>query len=220
MLPWSVAWLRVALDDHADSKIFGTSASGHIEHAHPISPSGEGFQTYSILGSSLGRQYVDLRVRDSHVAAFAARHAADPSSLFVVGETGWQHGGRFRPHRSHQNGTSVDIFMPLADSHGAPVTIGTWPWNKLGYALEFDERGRLGDQHIDFEAVAAFLLELDQQARTRGLRISRVFIAPEFVPLVSKTPSGQKLGALGELLSRKPAWVRHDEHFHVDFEPR
>jgi penicillin-insensitive murein endopeptidase len=38
------------------------------------------------------------------------------------------------------------------------------------------------------------------------------------VPLLLSTPSGHRLGALSERITRKPAWVRHDEHFHIDFE--
>lgn len=212
------AWLRVLVDDDAPSQVAGTAARGSIRHAHVIPPWGPGFVTYSFLGSAIGRQYVDGRVRDALVATFAARSAAEPGRRFVVGETGWPRGGRFRPHRSHQNGMAVDVFMPVVHDNGAPTTLACWPWNKLGYGLELDERGRLGTLHVDFDALAAFVGELDRQARQRGLRIGRVIVAPEFVPLILETPSGRRLGALGDLFTRRPAWVRHDEHIHVDFE--
>jgi penicillin-insensitive murein DD-endopeptidase len=64
----------------------------------------------------------------------------------------------------------------------------------------------------------AFLRELETQAAARGLRIGRVIIAPEYVPLLVATGSGGALGALAARLTRKPVWVRHDEHFHVEFE--
>src|SRR6266511_2539013 len=122
------------------------------------------------------------------------------------------------PHRSHQNGMAVDVFMPVQTRSGEAATLATWPWNKFGYGLEFDERGEMGDLRIQFESVAAFLLEVDAQAHQRGLRIGRVIIAPEFVPLLLETPSGHRLGALSDRFTRKPVWVRHDEHFHIDFE--
>jgi len=62
------------------------------------------------------------------------------------------------------------------------------------------------------------VLEVDAQAKARGLRVERVIIAPEYVPLMLDTPSGQQLGSLVGRITRKPAWVRHDEHFHIDFE--
>jgi penicillin-insensitive murein endopeptidase len=212
-----LAWLRVAMDGAEPSRPFGTTASGRLEDGHVIPPWGQGYVAYSFIGAVLGRQYVDGRVRDALTAALAVRAAAEPGRTFVVGETGWPHGGRFRPHRSHQNGRSVDVFMPVETQRGNPQMLGIWPWNKFGYGFEFDEAGRLGDLRISFESVAALLIELDHQAHERGLAIQKVFIAPEYVPHLLATPSGHHLGALEMVLSRRPAWVRHDEHFHVDF---
>jgi penicillin-insensitive murein DD-endopeptidase len=69
---------------------------------------------------------------------------------------------------------------------------------------------------MDFDALAQFLIEVAAQAEHRALRIDRIIIAPEFVPLLLATPSGKRLGALSARLTRRPAWVRHDEHFHLD----
>jgi penicillin-insensitive murein endopeptidase len=206
------------VDGNTPSKVFGTVAHGRIEHAHVIPPWGPGFVTYSFLGSAVGRQYVDGRVRDTLVATFAARSRAEGGRTFVMGETGWPWGGRFRPHRSHQNGMAVDVFMPVKTRTGAPTNLGTWPWNKFGYGLEFNGQGELGDLRIQFESLAALLLEVDAEAQQRGLRVARIIITPEFVPLLLDTPSGRRLGALSDLITRKPVWVRHDEHFHIDFE--
>lgn len=210
-------WLRVALADKEPSRSSGTVAKGRLEHGRPLRPWGEGYATYSFLGAVLGRQYVHAAVRDALEAACTATAGRDPRRTFVLGEMGWPGGGRFRPHRTHQNGMSVDVFMPLVDRNGAPATPQTWPWNKFGYGLEFDAEGRLGNLRIDFEALAGFLRELQTQAATRDLAITKIIIAPEYVPLVLATPSGRQLGKLAEALSRGPAWVRHDEHFHVDF---
>jgi penicillin-insensitive murein endopeptidase len=215
-----VAWLRVMVDGGAPSVVHGNVAHGSIEHAHVIPPRGDGYVTYSWLGAALGRQYVDGRVRDVLLATFAARAATEPGRQFVVGETGWPKGGSFRPHRSHQNGMAVDVFMPIVSATGRPDTLGTWPWNKFGYGLEFDERGHLGNLRIDFDCLAAFISELDVQAQKQGLVVGRVIVAPEFVSLILDTPAGRRLGALGDRITRKPVWVRHDEHFHVDFEAR
>ena len=80
------------------------------------------------------------------------------------------------------------------------------------------ERSRRGDVRIDFESLAAFLLEPEVQARNRGLGVARIIVAPEYVPLLLGTPSGRRLGSLEDALVRGAVWVRHDEHFHVDFE--
>jgi penicillin-insensitive murein DD-endopeptidase len=87
-----------------DSTSVGTPAHGSLQDGVSLPVEGDGFVTYSSLGNWLGRQYVHSRVRDTLVAAFAALHSAQPDRQFVVGETGLRNGGRFRPHRSHQNG--------------------------------------------------------------------------------------------------------------------
>jgi hypothetical protein len=112
------AVVRFLLLGNTPSKVIGTVAHGRLENGHVIPPWGPGFMTYSFLGSALGRQYVDGRVRDALVATFAARSRAERGRRFVVGETGWPRGGRFRPHRSHQNGMAVDVFMPVEIKKG------------------------------------------------------------------------------------------------------
>jgi penicillin-insensitive murein endopeptidase len=210
------AHARVSLDDDTPSRSIGTSAEGRLEHGHPMPPRGFGFVTYSHLGAALGRQYVHDSVRDLFVDAFGACARARPDRRFVVGETGWPHGGGFWPHRSHENGMSVDVFMPLRDAAGAPASVPTWPWNRFGYGVDFDDKGKLGDLRIDFDELAALLVEVGARAPSFGLRVSRFIVAPEYVPLILATPTGKTMGRLGALLSRHAAWWRHDEHVHVE----
>jgi penicillin-insensitive murein endopeptidase len=208
-------WAHGLLDG-GPSRSFGTPAHGHLEGGVLLPAAGKGFITYSAVGHALGRQYVHSLVRDALLAAFAARADAEPGRVFVIGETGWRRGGRFRPHCTHQNGLSVDVFMPV-DKDGSPAVLDTGADKRLGYGLELDAKGRIGDLRIDFESLAAFLRELDVQGRRRSLTIAKIIVAPEYVPLLLATPSGMHLGALEHTLLRTPAWVRHDEHFHIDF---
>jgi penicillin-insensitive murein endopeptidase len=177
---------------------------------------GEGFVTYSMLGNLAGRQYVHSRVHDALVAAFASLHAAAPDRTFVLGETGLKAGGRFPPHRTHQNGLSVDIFMPVRDADSRPALMPTAPWNKFGYSLEFDRIGRGEGLAIDFGSVAELLVEVHRQAGLHGLAVERIIVAPEYVDRVlsARAPG---VGQLEPLFLRKPAWVRHDEHLHLEF---
>lgn len=177
---------------------------------------GEGFTTYSKLGNLLGRQYAHSRVHGALVAAFASLHTATPDRTFVLGETGLKAGGRFPPHRTHQNGLSVDIFMPVRDPKSRRVLMPTAPWNKFGYSLEFDRDGRGEGLTIDFDSVADLLLEVHRQAGLHGLAVDRIIVAPEYVDRVL---SAKVVGIrqLEKLFMRTPAWVRHDEHLHIDF---
>jgi len=98
-----------------ESVSVGTPAKGALKEAVSFPSSGTGFVTYSTLGNLMGRQFVHSRVRDTLLETFAVLDRSAPDRTFVLGETGLKRGGRIRPHRTHQNGLSVDIFMPVRD---------------------------------------------------------------------------------------------------------
>jgi penicillin-insensitive murein endopeptidase len=200
----------------AESASVGTPSKGSLKDGVSFAAQGPGFVTYSTLGNLIGRQYVHSRVHDALVAAFAALHAAAPDRTFVLGETGLKAGGRFPPHRTHQNGLSVDIFMPVLDSQLQHAVMPTAPWNKFGYSLEFDRSGRGEGLTIDFESVAQLLLEVHRQADLHGLAVDQIIVAPEYVDRVLSA-NAPGIRNLEQLFMRKPAWVRHDEHLHIDF---
>ncbi|MBI2570799.1 MAG: hypothetical protein HYV63_27675 [Candidatus Schekmanbacteria bacterium] len=141
-------------------------------------------------------------------------------TLFIVGETGLRRGGTFWRHKTHQNGLSVDIFVPLRDQDGTSVNVPTWPWDLFGYGLELDEAGHAGPLTIDFDALAELLHELRVQIEKHRLKIQRVILYPPYIPLLLKTVHGAMLGPIQPSFMRTRAWVRHDEHVHIDFLPR
>jgi penicillin-insensitive murein endopeptidase len=65
--------------------------------------------------------------------------------------------------------------------------------------------------------MALHLLALDQAARAHGIRIRRVIFDMALHSKLGATGSGAQV--LRRLtFNRQQAWVRHDEHYHVDFE--
>ena len=197
------------------STCFGTSANGRIENAVALSDKGANFVPYSELGVFLGRTYVHATVRDIVEDAYAALSRELPKVTFVYGETGLKHGGPMPPHRTHANGTSVDFMVPVQQRDGLSVRLPASPLNHFGYDLEFDKNGKLDDLRIDFNAIAAHLTQLEKQARKHRARISRVIFDPELTRHLIATPQGTRLPSL-PFMKTKP-WVRHDEHYHVDF---
>ena len=95
---------------------------------------------------------------------------SSPGTRYVYGETGWPSGGRFRPHRTHQNGLSVDFFVPVVDGKGQSVPLPTNLTGKLGYDVEFNQEAKYGEYAIDFEALAEHLYQLDVAAKANGCR--------------------------------------------------
>lgn len=200
----------------AESQCFGTVSLGRIEGSVALPTQGTNFTAYSTLAVWLGRTHVHSRVAGIVTAAYRALAHSRPQTRFVYGETGWPAGGRFRPHRTHQNGLSVDFFVPVKDASGRSVPLPTDFTNKLGYALEFDDQGRLPGLSIDFEALADHLLQLDASARDAGAGLKLVIFDEAYLPRLWATPRGPLLQQRVPFMKGRP-WVRHDEHFHVDF---
>lgn len=148
--------------------------------------------------------------------SFAALARSHPQKRFVTGETGHAEGGEFKPHRTHQNGLSVDFMVPVLDGAGDSVPLPTGFTNKFGYDLEFDAEGKLGELSIDFEAMAAHLAAVREAARKGGIGIWRVIFDPKLQPRLRATEAWPEIRDLR--FSTRRSWVRHDEHYHVDFE--
>ncbi len=200
----------------APSQCYGTVSNGKIERAVQLSDSGSNYSSYSSLGTGLGRTYVHSTVKTIVEAAFTQVEKVLPNAKFVYGETGWQSGGKFRPHRTHQNGTSVDFFVPVKTKNGESVRLPTNAANKFGYEIEFDANGRYGDYQIDFAALAEHLYQLHIAAKANGKGITLVIIEPSYLPFLFATNRGAYLKSSLPFMKGKP-WVRHDEHYHIDF---
>lgn len=199
----------------AESVCYGTVSNGALRDGVQLPSEGPNFTSYSGLAILTGRTHVHSRVATVVTEAYAAVHAELPERVFVYGETGWRDGGRFRPHRTHQNGLSVDFFVPVLDEDGQSVPIPTSTFTRFGYDLEFDAKARLDDLQIDFEATAEHLYQLDRAARRHRAPITLVIFDVAYLPRLFATRRGPALKRL-PFLRRQP-WVRHDEHYHVDF---
>lgn len=200
----------------AESICFGSISNGRLENGVQLPLNGVNFSSYSTLAARLGRTYVHSRVRYIVVAAFKALEQTLPGTVFIYGETGWPSGGRFRPHRTHQNGLSVDFFVPVRDKAGRSVPLPTNASDRFGYDIEFDAAGRHGDYQIDFEGLAEHLYQLQMAARAQGAGIALVILDPPYLPKLFATRRGAFLQQHVPFM-KSSAWVRHDEHYHVDF---
>jgi penicillin-insensitive murein DD-endopeptidase len=198
------------------SQCFGTVGNGRIEGSVKLPISGPDFSVYSSVGAAAGRTHVHSKVAEIVTAAYAALAATNPEVSYVYGETGWPAGGRIRPHRTHQNGLSVDFFVPVRDQSGRSVPLPTDLANRFGYDIEFDSMARYGGYAVDFPAMAEHLYQLHLAAKAHSADIALVIFDPRFLPQLLATPPGPYLQQHLTFM-KQPAWVRHDEHYHVDF---
>ncbi|MDR1462621.1 MAG: penicillin-insensitive murein endopeptidase [Azoarcus sp.] len=200
----------------AESQCFGTVSRGSIEDSVALPASGPNFAAYSGLARAARRTHVHSRVAEIVLAAYASLAKEHPELTYVYGETGWPSGGRFRPHRTHQNGLSVDFFVPVRDQSGNSVHLPTGVTNKFGYNIEFDADAKYQDYTIDFPAIAEHLYRLHEAASERGLGVSLIIFEAAYLPKLFATSRGPYLQRNLKFMKGKP-WIRHDEHYHVDF---
>jgi penicillin-insensitive murein endopeptidase len=201
----------------AQSQCYGTVSKGRIEGSVKLPLSGANFSAYSALAATAGRTHVHSRVAAILEASYKALAAANPDTRYVYGETGWPAGGRFRPHRTHQNGLSVDFFVPVRNAKGQSVPLPTHLTDRLGYDVEFDQEAKYGEYTIDFDALAEHLYQLQVAAKASGSRLALVILDTQYLPRLFATKRGAYLKDNLPFMKGKP-WVRHDEHYHVDFD--
>jgi len=209
-----IAWL--GRDGSAPSRCYGSIVNGRLENGRRL-PYAEGnYRAYSLLGFLAGRTFMHATVRDAVRTAYDELRQQHPELRFLYAETGWPWGGRFAPHRTHANGTSVDFHVPVRTLAGEVAELPASVLNKLGYAIAFDEHARSGDYRIDFEALALHLQALDRAARQHGIAIARVIFEPRLQPKLFATKTGARISR-SLSFNKAPVWVPHDQHYHVDF---
>ncbi|WP_199244019.1 penicillin-insensitive murein endopeptidase [Bacterioplanes sanyensis] len=213
------ALMVLAISSHAEitSTCYGKTHNGRLEQGKMLPADGDNFEGYSLIARMAGRTYVHSDVYNIVVGAYQQLNANHPDKRFKYAETGFQQGGEFKPHKTHRNGLSVDFMTPVMDGDGRSVHLPTHPLNKFGYDIEFDNQGRFDGLRIDYDAQAAHLMALHQQATAQGHDIWRVIFDPELQPKLFETEHGAYLQQHIQF-SKKRSWVRHDEHYHVDFD--
>lgn len=199
------------------SVCYGTTSNGRLENGWKLPASGPNFSTHWSAGRIAGRSYVHSSVHPVLLEAYGKLARDMPDRVFVYGETGWEKGGQFKPHKTHRNGLSVDFMVPVIDESGNSVELPSGILNKWGYDLEFDSKGQLDDLRIDFSAIAEHIYQLDVLSRRHGIGLWRVIFDPELQPFLHNSPRWPYLKENVQF-STKRSWVRHDEHYHVDFE--
>jgi len=199
------------------STCYGTTSHGRLVNGVKLPAEGPNFVAYSRLAGLLGRTYMHSTSRDIVLDAYRTLQKTHPHKIFKYAETGFEEGGRFKPHKTHQNGLSIDFMVPVVDSHGRSVVLPTTPLNKYGYNIEFDAKGKYENYRIDYEAMAAHLVALYKAAKLHHVGIWRVIFDPQMQPQLFKTTQGVYLKK-HIFFPKKRSWVRHDEHYHVDFQ--
>lgn len=201
----------------AESICYGSTSNGRLDGGVKLPSEGRNFVSYSRTAEILGRTYVHSKIKQIILAAYKRLETEAPGKVFKYAETGFEEGGRFKPHKTHRNGLSVDFMVPVLNEEGKSVHLPTHFLNKLGYSIEFDSVGKYDRYVIDYEALAAHIVALHKSAIDRGVDLWRVIFDPKLQSYLMTTAYGEYLKENIQF-SKRRSWVRHDEHYHVDFE--
>jgi penicillin-insensitive murein DD-endopeptidase len=207
--------LVLADDGPSAALSFGDGSCGKLRGGIALPCGGANFEAHAVAACTLGRNFLHPLVNLTVVDSYAALAEALPTRRWQYGEMGKQAGGPLWPHKTHQNGLSADFFVPVSDVKSEAVLLKTSALNRFGYDFELTDAGELGALHIDWKAIGAHLLALEAAGKKHGVHIARIIITPDFhQQLLLENPS---ISHLAPLFMKKEPWVRHDEHYHVDF---
>lgn len=199
-----------------ESTCYGTTKNGRLEKGVKLPSSGSNFTSYGNVPELVGRTYVHSIVKKVVIESYKELSKSVPNKLFKYAETGFEKGGKFRPHKTHQNGLSIDFMVPVTDKNNKSVYFPTNALNKYGYNVNFNKNGKNKNFKIDFDSLAAHIVALNKAALNNGIELWRVIFAPDLQGKLYATKYGSYVKNNIKIPTKK-SWVRHDEHFHVDF---
>jgi penicillin-insensitive murein endopeptidase len=199
-----------------ESICYGTTSNGSLKNGVQLPTKGKNFEGYSSIARLAGRTYVHTSVKEIIVGSYKQLETLEPNKIYKYAETGFEEGGQFKPHKTHRNGLSVDFMTPVVNKDNESVHLPTHPLNKFGYNIEFDKNDKYDEYSIDYVALAAHIVTLHKESKKLGFELWRVIFDPKLQPKLLKTKYGSYLKANIQF-SKKRSWVRHDEHYHVDF---
>lgn len=200
-----------------ESTCYGTTKNGKLVNGVKLPSDGKNYTSYGDIPEIAGRTFVHSKVKKIVIEAYEELSHSHPNKVFKYAETGFKDGGPFKPHRTHQNGLSIDFMVPVIDPQGKSTHLPTHALNKYGYNIEFDTKGHYDKYTIDFEALGAHIVALHKASLRNNANLWRVIFDPGFQSRLYATKYGDYIKT-NILIPNKRSWVRHDEHYHVDFD--
>ncbi len=203
------------------AKSVGTVGNGSLQNGKLLPFSGNNFRYFDTLSYVSSRAFVHDYTRNTILQAMKQLETLSPKRTFWIMEASCEKGGKIEPHKTHQNGLSVDFMIPLTKNATHYSNL-----DSLGgehYLLSFDNQGNYSRDSlvkVDFEELAKEIYQLHKNAAVNKLRIDKVILKTEWLPLLYATKYGKLLKAEKVYFAQKLTPLinsLHDDHFHVDF---
>jgi len=204
------------------SKSIGSVKNGSLENGRRFPKKGDNFKYFSKWTYFVfSRAWVHSKIHDITIEAYNECHKTMPNRKFMIMECSNKNGGKMWPHRTHQNGTSIDFATPLK-KNDKPFHGDQWK-GVFHYGMKFNESGIWNGNKkvsIDFEAMGKHILALEKAARRRKMYIKKVLLKINLKDDFYKTTSGKKVKSKGIYFAKylpKTIDNMHDDHYHIDF---
>jgi penicillin-insensitive murein endopeptidase len=210
------------VQDSLPSTVHGTVSNGSLENGSLLPFTGNNYRYFDTTSYLSGRGFCHRQVVEILLASYGELETLLPERMFYVMECSNKNGGKLFPHRTHQNGLSVDLMMPKIKNGVPDYTLDNRGAHH--YLLEFDTEGKFVEDasiSLDFNTIALHILTLEKQAKTRGMKIEKVIINTDLKDELFASENGKKLKTSGIYIVQNLSKVIndvHDDHFHIDFE--
>lgn len=195
---------------------YGAGGCGKLTGGVALPCTGSNYEAFTPRACRMGRNHVHPLVQKTILRAYEILEEQNPTRHWQYGDLGFREGGPFAPHRTHQNGLSADFFVPVTSEDGSPQQVPISDSNRYGYGVEFDEDGRVRNLQIDWPAVTEHLFALEAAGKDEGVRIKKILMAPGLRRRLIAVDGRAR--HFETRFNRRGVWVRHDEHYHVDFD--
>jgi penicillin-insensitive murein endopeptidase len=217
-----MAYMDAHVANEKESISKGTPGNGSLINGKLLPYYGKNYTYFDKQSYLAGRAFLNGHLLDGVLATYDTLFALYPYRKFAIMECANEHGGKLYPHRTHQNGLSIDFMMPLL-KNGAPYygadTLGT-----SHYLMQFDDDGKyLKDPSIsiDFNMAAHQIILFHAMAKEYGMGVEKVIIKIELKDELFASEFGKQLKASNIYVVKALTSLvnsLHDDHFHLDFE--
>jgi penicillin-insensitive murein DD-endopeptidase len=211
-------------DDGKESKAVGSASRGKLINGKLFPYKGVNFSYFEKQSYLNGHAFLHKPVKEAVLEMYDSLWKRHPNRYFVIMECSAKVGGEIPRHRTHRNGTSIDFMMPLKKDGKAYYGLDTIGWRHFG--LAFDKSGRyLKDKsiRIDFDLVSEQIVLMNAFVRKRGYKIKKVIIKIELKDELYASAFGKRIkndGIYVVMGLSKKVNEMHDDHYHIDFEPK
>lgn len=203
------------------SEASGTVSKGTLKNGRIFPFKGPNFIYFDSTSYLNKHAFTHEKVHNAVLATYKTFEIILPAFEFGLMECSNEHGGKIWPHRTHQNGLSVDFMSPLLK-----IGVSCTDFNTIGlphYLMDFDDDGVYTEDSaysIDFDLMARHILILNEEAKKKGLKIEKVILKIALKDNLFATEYGKKLKSSGIYFATNLSDLidsLHDDHYHVDF---